>query len=206
MKKISKKKFIIILISVLAVLLIAGGITAYIICRNNYYIKQGVVATVNGEKIYQKDVDESITYQKAAQKVFKELGGTNEEVAEVDSEKDTIESLIRRKIILQQAKRQGCLVTVESSRKSIKEALEERKQKNDKNYEYISALCKELNMSEDDYLDYSAKLQQVTDSYNDLLHKFKWEKYTDISSEEADAKLQKDLERRVHGIGVHRYK
>ncbi len=204
-KKKSKKLLVIIICVVLAAI-IGVSVFAYIKRRNENYLKQGIVATVNGEKIYQKEIDESVRYQETAKKVFEEMGGTDQTVAEVSSEKETLESLIRRKIILQQAKRNGCLVSLENSRQSIKEALEERKNSDDKNYDYILKLYTELGMTEDEYLDYSAKLQQVTDSYNDLLHLFKWKKYSDISSKEAEAKLEKDLERRVHGIGVHRYK
>ena len=137
---------------------------------------ENVVAMVNGEEIYQNQIDMHIAFNRMQiENLPKEHKG---ELLPI-TEQEVLNKLIRSKVMLKYAKDIGIVVDRKEVEKYISESYEIGKSKNDANFTFVEEYIKEMGMSEEEYI------KRATDAYCDNMVRSKlYETFCEGKSEE----------------------
>lgn len=145
-----------------------------------------VVATVEGEEIYQETIDAAVI----AKEIELENAG---QTGTVDA-KDVLEEQIRKTVIWQQAVKLGLEAKYEDAKAEIEEAYHAVMEENGKNAEFLRKYMETMQFTEEEYLKAAAKERQYALTRGNLyLHVTEGMKGTDEEKKAAYENYVDDL-------------
>ena len=204
-----KKSFIIVTLLITVILGIGVGVVAkQAIGKKNqelfdaakkYKQDKTIIAVVDGDKIYQYQVDIQLASQKLSQANMIEAGGDPTLITQ-RTEDEILDELIRNTVILQEAKKQKLTAKYSESKKYQEEQLSIVKAADDEQTRFFEQYIDEMGWTEKEYLkQVSLQWQKVMTRAN-LYNKFfednpnatdeTWKKYVDSLVEKADIKYK----------------
>ena len=113
-----------------------------------------VVATVEGEAIYQETIDAAV--------IAKEIEQENAGQTKAVDAKDVLKDQIRKTVIWQQAVKLGLEADYEDAKAEIEEAYHVVMEENGKNADFLKKYMKAMQFTEEEYLKAAAKVRQYS--------------------------------------------
>lgn len=130
-----------------------------------------LVAIVNGEKIYQYQID----IQNAAQELSKKnivAAGGDEKLAIIKTEDEIIENLIRQTVVFQEAKNQKLTAKYSEAKKYQEEQISMIMSANDEQSRFLEQYLQEMSWSEKEFIEHAATQWQREMTKSNLKNKF----------------------------------
>lgn len=204
-----KKSFIIVTLLITVILGIGVGVVAkQAIGKKNqelfdaakkYKQDKTIIAVVDGDKIYQYQVDIQLASQKLSQANMIEAGGDPTLITQ-RTEDEILDELIRNTVTLQEAKKQKLTAKYSDAKAYQEEQLSIVKAADDEQTRFFEQYIDEMGWTEKEYLkQVSLQWQKVMTRAN-LYNKFfednpdatdeTWKKYVDSLVEKADIKYK----------------
>ena len=200
-----KKSFIIVTLLITVILGIGVGVVAkQAIDKKNlelfdaakkYKQDKTVIAVVDGDKIYQYQVDIQLASQKLSQANMAEAGGDPTLITQ-RTEDEILDELIRNTVILQEAKKQKLTAKYSDAKAYQEEQFAAIKAANDDQSRFFEQYRKEMGWTEEEHLKQAALGWQESMTRTNLYNKYlednpdatdeTWKKHVDSLVENAD--------------------
>ena len=116
-----------------------------------------VIVTVNGEKIYRQNVEIQLKWKEMS---AKSLENTEYYEGTIDKEvaiEEIINKKIRNIVVRQEAEKKGLKADYETAKKDAVEAFNMIKEANDDNYRFLLEYMKEMDYTEEEYIELSVE-------------------------------------------------
>lgn len=112
--------------------------------------KENIVAIVNGEKIYQNQIDMYISFNRMQ---IENLPQEHKNEISPLTEKEVLKDLVRKKVMLGYAEDVGITIDKEAVEKYIRESYKTGKEMNDENFAFIKEYIEKTKLSEEEYIE-----------------------------------------------------